>query len=151
MNTKLVWYFTNFSLVFRPPFEYQTDIKWWSEYPTTIWIQDIWIPTKQKIIIQMFIITGFSNGLSPQASKMMVDHLKTGHFLSGFRMVWVHRYQNDGCHSKTRHFRPVFKWFGSTDHSKTGCLLWKLLSAVRAKGRCYNYHRWKVMKAIFVF
>ena len=41
----------------------------------------------------------FPNGLSPQASKMMVDHLKTGHF------------------------HPVFKWFGSTDHSKTGPFL----------------------------
>ena len=43
-----------------------------------------------------FCSVRFSNGLSPQASKMMVDHLKTGHF----------------C--------PVFEWFGFTDHSKTG-------------------------------
>ena len=62
LNTGLVWYSNGRKLSGLNLSRYSDQhlntriFKWWSEYRTTIWITDIWIPDKWKFGIQMLFI-----------------------------------------------------------------------------------------------
>ena len=54
------------------------------------------------------------------------------HELSGFRMVWVHRHQND-VPLETRHFSPVFEWLAIILTSVDICPVFKCLKYLNTR------------------